>query len=528
MSIEQFGWQDVAARERRRRLGWGAVAILIVAAFVLRSGQFGNPIKGLDEQYYLLVGDRMWSGAVPFVDLWDRKPWGLFALFAGIRLLGGDGVIQSQVVATLFAAATACLIAAIAVRSVARTPAVLAGIGYLIALQILWGGAAQTPVFYNLFTVASFWLVLDTAPQLDGRGDRLRVLAAMLLAGLAMQIKYNAAFEGAALGLWLVGRMARAGTPWPRLAGRSFAMIAGALLPTAAVATGYVAAGHWSEFWFANFVSQFGKQGTLNTVAMKRAVTMASLVAPIAALALAGLWRATGRFRHWPSETLLLASWTAFALVDSVAIGGFWAHYALPLAAPALILAAHAFALPRWGKMVFAIYALYPAIDAIVLDRISAGDERAIAAATVAAIPADVATECLFIYEGPVIYYHLTHACLVTRFAFTGHLRSSAEANALGEDAAQALRAALARRPGTILAVDGSVWPERNVTNDAILAATLQRDYFPIARFPHSHLQAGREWLVIWRRRDLGRDLVRRLSKLRPYRPVEITKGKAG
>ena len=87
-------------------------AILLLFAFAIRAPVFGNPVVGVDETFYLLVGDRMLQGALPFVDLWDRKPVGLFLIYAAIRLLGGEGVYQYQVVATLFAAATAALIAA--------------------------------------------------------------------------------------------------------------------------------------------------------------------------------------------------------------------------------------------------------------------------------------------------------------------------------------------------------------------------------------------------------------------------------
>src|SRR3546814_2283430 len=41
------------------------------------------------------------GGATPYVDIWDRKPVGLFLLYSGIRLLGGDGIVQYQIVALL-------------------------------------------------------------------------------------------------------------------------------------------------------------------------------------------------------------------------------------------------------------------------------------------------------------------------------------------------------------------------------------------------------------------------------------------
>ena len=489
---------------------WWAIGLLLLGiAVALRSAQFGNAINGLDEQNNLLVGDRMLHGAVPDGDLWDRKPWGLFALFAGIRLLGGDGVVQAQLVATLFAAATALVVSAIARRTLPRTPAILAGIFYLVALQSLWGGTTQTPVFYNLPVAIAAWLALRTAPDLTGRRDMVRAFGAMLLCGLAIQIKTNAVFEGAAVGLWLLWRMRRAGAPLARIAAAAAGFALLGLLPTLAVAAGYAATGHFQAWWFAGYQSQLLKHGTAGPVALLRLREMAGLLGPVAAIAALG----ATRIKPWRDEHILLAAWAVTGLIDALALGGFWPHYALPFAVPAAILAGHAFAAPRWGKIAFVVLIAYPCIDALLLDRITAADERRIAIATLAAIPADTPTRCLFIYEGPVIYYHLTHACLVTRYAFTDHLRSSAEADALGQDSHAALREALAKRPGTILTLDPSLWTESNTENDRIIAATLARDYVRIAKLPHRHYSAGREAIIVWRRRDL----VRQLSSLGRY-----------
>ena len=64
---------------------------MVIAA---RAQTFGNPVIGYDEQVYLLVGDRMIHGAIPFVDIFDRKPIGLFLIYGAIRLLGGEGTLQ--------------------------------------------------------------------------------------------------------------------------------------------------------------------------------------------------------------------------------------------------------------------------------------------------------------------------------------------------------------------------------------------------------------------------------------------------
>jgi hypothetical protein len=42
--------------------------LFAVLAVGLRARDFGNPVIHIDEQYYLLVGDRMLHGALPYLD----------------------------------------------------------------------------------------------------------------------------------------------------------------------------------------------------------------------------------------------------------------------------------------------------------------------------------------------------------------------------------------------------------------------------------------------------------------------------
>ncbi len=54
----------------------GAALALLAFAVLTRMRDFGNPVAHVDEQYYLLVGDRILHGARLYIDLWDRKPPG--------------------------------------------------------------------------------------------------------------------------------------------------------------------------------------------------------------------------------------------------------------------------------------------------------------------------------------------------------------------------------------------------------------------------------------------------------------------
>ena len=104
-----IGADRLGAGQSSRRYALFVMAVVAVA-LLTRFQQFGNPIVHIDEQFYLLVGDRMLHGALPYVDIWDRKPIGLFLIYAAIRELGGSGILQYQLVATGFAIATALVV----------------------------------------------------------------------------------------------------------------------------------------------------------------------------------------------------------------------------------------------------------------------------------------------------------------------------------------------------------------------------------------------------------------------------------
>jgi hypothetical protein len=480
----------------RWRPAWWQVALLLaVAALAIRSALFGNQTFGDDEQFYTLVGDRMAQGAVPYIDIWDRKPYGLFLLFAGMRLLGGDPTLVSQLIATACAAATAFTIAAIAARGLPRGQATMGGLAYLLLLTVLGGDVAQTAVFYNLPLSVAGWLILRTGPALDRPNDLLRASGAMLLCGLAIQIKTNAVFEGAALGLWMLWRMApRVG--WAVIARRAMLFAAIGIAPTLAVASGYGVAGHFDAWWFANAQSQLLKGGGWNPEARGRLIELLLAVAIPLVMAWLG-WRGIRR----GSDRTLLAAWLGAGLVDMLAIGNFWLHYALPLLVPATVLAAYGFARPRIGTWGMTLLFFWPSIDGLVIDRIVAHRGERNAAAALRAVPADVARTCLLGYDLPAYFYLNSKACLVTPYLFVDQLRSEAEHHALPVDATQAMRDALARRPGTIMVGHNSWWRWRNRTNDRLLGDALARDYRLVRTVPQ--LPYNYDSVQVWRRRDL-------------------------
>ena len=186
---------------------WLVFAGLALAVIAARAQTFGDPVLGFDEQYYLLVADRMLHGAVPYIDIWDRKPIGLFLLYTGAILPGGDPFLNYKLLAAGFVWATAAVIYRTAQADAGRTGAVIAALLYVLWLNFMEGEGGQAPVFYNLPVLLAAAL---TRRAVAGGQNFARGCFAMLLIGLAIQIKYTAVFEGIAFGLILLWAQYRA------------------------------------------------------------------------------------------------------------------------------------------------------------------------------------------------------------------------------------------------------------------------------------------------------------------------------
>ena len=458
--------------------------LLILAALVIRLPHIGNPIRHLDDQFYLFTGRALLEGQLPYVDIWDRKPLGLFLIYGAIALLGGSGVIEYQLVAASSAAATAILVALIARRFTSDLGAALAGVCYLASLEMLGGGGGQSPVFYNLYMAGAALLVLRAIDEPEGPRLYRYGLGAMLLAGLSVFIKQSAVIEGCFFGLallWIV--WTRTGSP-ARVARCALLYGACGIAPTLLALLGYAALGHGEEFWFANFVSIFLK-GSIGarTLVFGFAFILICLF-PLLLYAPLGLkrlpWRAAGPERV---RTLFLAGWLAAALLGFLAIPNFFDHYALPLLVPLSVAAAPLFGREHGGR----VWAAVPILWALVLSDYPGWTQSRLAARQYEQA-ADIVAQnlrggCLYVHEGPVQLYTVGGSCGLTRYVFPDHLNSAPEAGATGVDAEAELRRILARQPRVIVTARRVTHPENRATL-RILGAELPRRYRLVAIVP--------------------------------------------
>ena len=486
------GLGPIPGRTARLEEAWPglrAMLLLLAVALLARGFFLGNPVLESDEQFYLLVGDRMLQGALPYLDIWDRKPVGLFLIYAAIRALGGEGIVQYQLVAALFATATAFLVARLGTElGSSRRGGLLAGMAYLLWLGAFGGEGGQAPVFYNLFVAAAAWTALRAVAR-PGPFARLLGLgaSAMLLTGLAMQVKYTAVFEGMFFGCALLRAGWRARLGPGKLLSAGLAWVGCALLPTAAALAAYAAMGAAQPFLFANFLSVFERNTAVLGSSLPRLLAMAGLLLPLGLCAVLGLrlsWRRPQREEGEPEArraTGFVAGWALVAVAGVLAFGTYYNHYALPLLLPLSVAAAPLLGRPEarvWKVSAAAALLLSGALATAVpgvLHLRSRGDGSQVRALAAAMRPGAT----LYVFDGEAVLYLLAHSPLPTPYAFPTHLSDLREAGGIGVEQEAELRRVLASRPDYIVTTDidrGRINPEAQ----RLLQEALAADYRPV------------------------------------------------
>ncbi|GAA0281999.1 hypothetical protein GCM10009127_24170 [Alteraurantiacibacter aestuarii] len=447
------------------RAVWLAGLMLVVVTILTRGIWLGNPVADFDEQLYSFIGWRMTHGELPFVDWWDRKPFGLFAIFAFAHALMGPGPVAYQLLAAAFALGGAVLVLRLVQEMTDLFAGAIAGALYLLLIAAYASFSGQTEVFFLPLMLGMVWLLRDPAHPDFAR----RALWAMLLGGLALQIKYSVLPQCLFLGGWALWHHARAGKSLPQLAGIALSFAVMGLLPTMLVGLFYAAIGQWNAFVFANFLSFFDREAASQG---RWAQSHWIGVAPIAILVIGGLYAS---MRMDPPKDraryIFYVMWALASLATVLLPGTVYLYYYAALVPAAVLVAT-----PLIGyRHIPALVLLGAAFYILQLpDRWaqSRADSAAATQLATAIAPHVGATDnCLFIFDGPTALYRMTGSCVPTRFAYPDHLNNALESNALGVGQDIEVARVLATVPGAIVTADRPMTHQNPVATGLVESA---------------------------------------------------------
>jgi hypothetical protein len=419
----------------------------------------------------------MLDGAVPYLDIWDRKPIGLFLLYALAALVGGPGPLPYQLLATLMVALTAWSIHALAWRLGAGwRGALLAAALSIFWLNLLQGEGGQASVLHGLPICLA---ALVVARQLGGeRPGSMRLLLdgllAMVLVGCAIQIKYTVVATGGWFGLALLWAGLRQGLGPGRLLPLALAWMAAAAAPTLIAWAAYAAMGEGDAWLFANLTS------ILRRAPMPFGDMLSDLGGGVAVMALPGMLAIAGWRRRDRRGALsrFVLGWALVELLAILAMRSFVPHYWIPLVPPLLLLAVPLLdARPRLGLGVAALGLV--AGQAMVGFFIhSKGDARTLDHMVAAIGPAP---HCIFVFDGFPALYQATGSCLPSPYLFPSLLNGAMEARALEVDPVAEVERIMAARPDAVI-LDEPRWSLRNLETNAVVDRELAAHYALVLR----------------------------------------------
>lgn len=434
-SLDLAGWFERAFAARTAQLGW-----FLIFALLTRITTFGDPNYLDDELLYFTIGQRMHDGLLPYVDLWDRKGPGLFALY---YLIAGfsRSVIAYQLAATLFAGLTGYVAQLIAIRFSGRMGALLAGTLYIAMLPLFAGGGGQAAVFYNLFIATAALLVVQSfeAPRTGP------LMLAMGAAGFAITFKQTTVFEAIFLGIFALWRMENAGSDWARLVRTALLMALAGAAPMLMFGLFYALAGHFSEFWHAMVLANLRKGYNPAGDHLLRLSALFIELLPAFLPAFLALLLSRHALRGF------LIGWVIAGIVGFFSVPNFIDHYMLPLTLPVCIATATALQWRKTGP----IYA-YAMVCLVMLagpsfhlaDR---NTSRAAMRELVRDIHARDSRPRLFVFQGPAYLYALTGSYPPTPLIFPLHLFYQPENNTSHLDTAGEVRKVLAWQPSVVV-----------------------------------------------------------------------------
>lgn len=427
--------------------------MILACAVAVRALTFGNPVVHVDEEFYFVTARMMLDGAVPFVDVWDRKPIGLFLLYLPAAAFGVPmGIWVYQMMALASVVATALVMLRLARHAGWERGGLVAALLYLFMLNFGDGQGGQSPVFYNLLMACAIWAVVPRpAEARDAPARFRRGLIAMGLVGIALQIKYSVLFEGLFLGLWLMWREHRLGATHAEVVRRGAAWALIAAAPTVAAWAAYIAIGQGDAWFYANFGSIVDRQSDPADVLLRAFLKVALILG--LPLIISGLSRRVPvRDESEHPVRCLYFGWLIAAVFGLLVFGSWFNHYALPVMLPACLCCAGYLGGTRRGRTLVA-----PAMLAMSL---FGGEYTAWSAAwhrgnaqQLEALAEGIGRGpgCMYVYSGNSILYSYTGRCRVSPWVFPSHLSRERENGALGVDQLAEIDRIFAKRPEIVV-----------------------------------------------------------------------------
>jgi hypothetical protein len=244
--------------------GWDRLLCALCVATILFSMlQLSLLSFGRDQSIYAVVAREMANGGVPYRDVWDFKPPGIFFVYWLAQSLFGQNMLAPRLLEMVSVAATGGAFIYLSSQLLgSRLPGLMAAaLAALLHAQLEFWHTGQPESFGATVTIVALACIV-IEPRTT-RGRLLASLAAGALFGAAFLFKPPLGGSAVLAVAYLLRKGRLAGQPLTVLAPPIVAMTLGALLPLMLCAGWFMSHGGWEALrWtFAEFTPGYTKLG---------------------------------------------------------------------------------------------------------------------------------------------------------------------------------------------------------------------------------------------------------------------------
>ena len=244
-----------------RSKSWIILIFFIVLVCVLRISTFFQSVIDWDESVYLLMSKSILDGNLPYIQVWDHKPPGIYLLFSLSQIVFGQSVISIRILTCIFVSISCLFLykSGNVINPHNNQNGLLAGILYAFFSLKNGGLSANTELFFTFFNILAFYLIFITlfSSNKELIFHKFRFFIIGLVMGISLHIKYLVIFDFIAIFLIVISYyyLKSSNRKLMGLTKIVLCLLTGSFIPFLLFMLYFLKSGYLNEYIYANFIA---------------------------------------------------------------------------------------------------------------------------------------------------------------------------------------------------------------------------------------------------------------------------------